>query len=486
MARKLKPKFDKQIIVEAFAEMARERGIDRESLQSIIKETLSLLVKKRYGNDANFDIVVNMDKGDIEIYMIRTVVEVVENSVLEIAQEEANQGVEQYEVGDDFLEEITLDNIAESFGRRLVTMAGQTLGQRIRDVEKEHVVSTYEQKIGEIIVGEVHHVRRSDVFVMHNGVELRLPREEQIPRERYRKNEPLRAIIKEVRRQSTTSNAPDIILSRADNMFLARLFEIEIPEIYDGIIEIKSIAREPGERAKVAVQSYDDRIDPVGACVGMKGIRIHSIVRELDNENIDVINYSDDPTIYIARALAPAKVKGIQLSPETRTATVLVPDEQVSLAIGKSGQNVRLASRLTGFSISLVKEGGEDIELIEFRDEIGKELYMEIIHAEIDTVREFLNADVERLLALPGMTPHLLLELRSIMLDEFDEPENPDLADYVLSLATDVQQQYENNSEAQETHLVESQRASQPTDTIHNGNYEGQPQAAEQSFERES
>ncbi len=484
MARKLKPKFDKQIIVEAFAEMARERGIDREGLQGIIKDTLEMLVKKRYGSDANPDIVFNMDKGDIEIYMTRTVVEVVHNPALEISQEEANQGVEQYEVGDDFLEEITLDNIAESFGRRLITMAGQTLGQRVRDVEKEHIISMYEQKIGEIIVGDVHHVRRSDVFVMHNGVELRLPREEQIPRERYRKNEPIRAIIKEVRRQSATSNAPDIILSRADNMFLARLFEIEIPEIYDGIIEIKSIAREPGERAKVAVQSYDDRIDPVGACVGMKGIRIHSIVRELDNENIDVINYSDDPTIYIARALAPAKVKGIQLSPETRTATVLVPDDQVSLAIGKNGQNVRLASRLTGFSISLVKEGGEDIELIEFRDEIGKELYMEIIHAEIDTAREFLNADVERLLALPGMTPHLLLELRSIMLDEFDERENPELVDYVLSFSPpDAQQQHGTHPEAQ---VLESQETPQPTDTIHNGNYEEQPQSAEQPLEGES
>lgn len=434
MARKAKPKFDKQIIVDAFADMARDRNIDRESLQEIIKETLSLLVRKKYGNEANFEIVVNMDKGDIEIYMIRTVVDVVNDPVLEILQEEANQGVETYEVGDDFLEEITLDNIAESFGRRLVNMAGQTLNQRIRDVEKDNVFNEYTQKIGEIVIGEVHHVRRSDVFVMHNNVELRLPREEQIPRERYRKNEPLRAIIKEVRKQSPTGNSPDIILSRADNMFLARLFEIEIPEIYDGVIEIKAIAREPGERAKIAVQSYDDRIDPVGACVGMKGIRIHSIVRELDNENIDVVNFSTEPVVFITRALAPAKVKDIQVEAETRTATVLVGDDQVSLAIGKNGQNVRLASKLTGYALSLVKEGGDDIELIEFREELGKDLYMNIIHAEIDTAREFLNADPEKLLSIEGMSKELLLELRAIILEEFDEVESEETRAYIVNL----------------------------------------------------
>lgn len=433
MARKAKPKFDKSIIVEAFAEMARDRGIDRDALQNIIKETLSMLVRKKYGERAEFDIVVNMDKGDIEIYRIMKVVETVEDPVLELAQSEANQGVEQYDIGDEFLEEITLDNIAENFGRRLVNTAGQTLNQRVRDVERENINTYFADKTNEIIVGEVHHVRRSDVFVMHNNVEMRLPREEQIPRERYRKNEPIRAIIKEVRKQSP-SGGPDIILSRADNAFLAKLFEIEIPEIYDRLIEIKAIAREPGERAKVAVQSYDDRIDPVGACVGMKGIRIHAIVRELSNENIDVINYSEDPATFIARALSPAKVKNIQVSSETRSCTVLVGDDQVSLAIGKNGQNVRLASRLTGYSISLVKEGIEDIELIEFRDELGKDLYLRIIEAEIDTAREFLNADPSRILSIPGMTKELLVEMRSIILEEFEERENPDVRNYILSL----------------------------------------------------
>ncbi|MCU0424885.1 MAG: transcription termination factor NusA [Candidatus Kapabacteria bacterium] len=467
MARKAKPKFDKNIIVDAFAEMARDRGIDRETLQTIIKETLSMLVRKKYGERAEFDIVVNMDKGDIEIYRILTVVENVEDAVLEIAREEANQGVEQYDAGDEFLEEITLDNIAENFGRRLVNTAGQTLNQRIRDVERDNINAYFADKISEIIVGEVHHVRRSDVFVMHNNVEMRLPREEQIPRERYRKNEPIRAIIKEVRKQTTSGSGPDIIVSRADNAFLAKLFEIEIPEIYDRLIEIKAIAREPGERAKVAVQSFDDRIDPVGACVGMKGIRIHAIVRELSNENIDVINFSDDPATFIARALSPAKVKNIQVSAETRSCTVLVADDQVSLAIGKNGQNVRLASRLTGYSISLVKEGIEDIELIEFRDELGKDLYMRIIESEIDTAREFLNAEPTRLLSIPGMTRELLVEMRRIILEEFEERENPDVRDYILSL-----ENAQNGASLPETPLETAQN-----DSAGNGSVNGSASA---------
>jgi N utilization substance protein A len=442
MARKAKPKFDKSIIVEAFAEMARDRGIDRDVLQGIIKETLSMLVRKKYGDRAEFDIVVNMDKGDIEIYRILTVVENVEDAVLEIAQAEANQGAENYDIGDEFLEEITLDNIAENFGRRLVNTAGQTLNQRVRDVERDNINAQFAEKIGEIVVGEVHQIRRSDVFVMLNNVEMRLPREEQIPRERYRKNEPMRAIIKEVRRGA--SGNPDIIISRADNMFLAKLFEIEIPEIYDRLIEIKAIARDPGERAKVAVQSYDDRIDPVGACVGMKGIRIHSIVRELANENIDVINYSDDPATFIARALSPAKIKEIKVVPDTRSCSVIVADDQVSLAIGKNGQNVRLASRLTGYSISLVKEGVEDIELIEFRDEMGRDLYMRVIESEIDTAREFLNTDPAKLLAIPGMSKELLLELRTIILEEFDERESGEMREHILN--ADVSNASENAS----------------------------------------
>jgi N utilization substance protein A len=433
-ARKVLKKQDKSVLIEAFAEMARERGIDREALQEIIKETLSMLALKKYGQEANFEIVVNMDKGDIEIYWIREIVEVVENAQTQITLADANfNSAEKLEIGEDYIQEVTLDNIAESFGRRLITVAGQTLSQRVRDVNREQVIKAYTEKTKEIIIGEVHYVQRADVIVMHSGVELRLPREEQIPRERYRKGDAIRCLVKEIRRPAT-GGSPDIILSRSDNDFLRRLFEIEIPEIYDGIIAIKAIAREPGERAKVAVQSFDDRIDPVGACVGMKGTRIHAIVRELNNENIDVINYSEDPITFITRALSPAKVKEIEVMPDTRSVRVTVADDQVSLAIGKNGQNVRLANRLTGYAISIIKEGGsDDIELIEFKDELGGDLYTKLIEAGIDTAREFLKADVQLLQDTAGMSADLILEMRKIMLEEFDEEESDDVREQLYA-----------------------------------------------------
>ena len=430
--RKAKPKYDKKLIIEAFADMAREKSIDKDLLQGMLVETLSLLIRKKYGQEANFDIVVNMDKGDLEIYLMRTIVEEVEDPSLQILLKEVSTRTQEvYELGDEFIEEITLENIAENFGRRLIALATQTLGQRIRDVEKDNVFNEYNDKVGEIIVGEVYQVRPGSLLVMHNKIEMRMPREEQIHNERYKKNMSVKAIIKEVRRMQG-SGTPDIILSRSADEFLARLFEIEIPEVYDGIIEIKSISRDPGERAKVAVQSFDERVDPVGACVGMKGIRIHSIVRELNNENIDVIEYSLDPKVFIAKALAPAKVKDIAVSPDTRSATVLVADDQVSLAIGRNGQNVRLASKLTGYNITLIKEGGEDIELIEFREELGREMYDNIINLGIDTAREFLEADIYELLSLPEMSKQTLLEIRQIILTEFDEQEKSEITQAIL------------------------------------------------------
>lgn len=435
--RKQKPKFDKKLIIEAFAEMARERNIDRDLLQGILEETLALMVKKKYGQEAEADIIVNMEKGDIEIYLTRTIVDEVDIPALEISRQELRETTgDDFVVGDEYIEEITLDNIADSFGRRLVALAAQNLGQRARDIEKDNIFNEYASKVGEIIVGEVYQVRPSGLLVMHNKTEMRLPREEQIHNERYKKNSTIRCIVKEVRRL-TGSGIPDIILSRSADEFMARLFEIEIPEVYDGIIEIKAIAREPGERAKVAVISYDDRVDPVGACVGMKGIRIHSIVRELNNESIDVIEYTNDPRMFIARALSPARVREITINPETRNATVIVPDDQVSLAIGKNGQNVRLASKLTGFSISLIKEGSEDIELIEFKDEIGSDMYMQLIELEIDTAREFLHAEIDDLLSLEGMSKELLLEIRSIILQEFDEKEDPNIREDILRWGLD-------------------------------------------------
>jgi transcription termination/antitermination protein NusA len=414
---------NKQMIIDAFAEMARQKNIDRDLLQGIIEDTFSQMIRKKYGQDANFEIIVNMDKGDIEIYLIREIVEEVEDSNLQISQEEANEGGESYDIGDEHLTELNLENLSENFGRRMISMAAQTLSQKVREVEKDNIVGEYSQKVGEIIVGEVYQVRRNDVYVMHNKVELRMPRNEQIWRERYKKGETLRALLKEVRPNEGTASQPELVISRSDPQFLQRLFEIEIPEIYDGIIEIKAIAREPGERAKVAVWSLDDRVDPVGACVGMKGVRIHSIVRELSNENIDVINYSPDVRQFVARALSPAKVKEITIDEESRTATVLVSDDQVSLAIGKSGQNVRLAMKLTGYTIDLVKEGGEDIELEEFREEIGDELFEQMRSAGIETAKEFLLADEKLVLAIEGMSPEKLQEVRQVIVAEFDEEE---------------------------------------------------------------
>ena len=421
---------NKQQIIEAFAEMARMKNIDRDLLQGIMEDTFAQMVRKKYGQEAEFEIVVNMDKGDIEIYLIREVVESaddVEDPSLQITAEEANQGEEEYEVGDEHLMELNLENLADNFGRRMIAMAGQTLGQRVREVEKENIINEYSEKLNEIIVAEVYQVRRNDVYVQHNRVELRMPRGEQIWRERYKKGETLRALLKEVRSEEGTASQPEIIISRSDPMFLYKLMEIEIPEIYDGIIEIKGIAREPGERAKVAVVSHDERVDPVGACVGMKGVRIHSIVRELSNESIDVIPWDDDPKTFITRALSPARIKEIAINDETKTATVLVADDQVSLAIGRGGQNVRLAMKLTGYTIDLVKEGGEDIELVEFKEEIGADLYERLIMLDIETAKEFLRADEGALLAVEGMSPLKLRDIRRAIILEFDENELRDI-----------------------------------------------------------
>jgi len=429
--RKVKPLVDnKKLIIEAFNEMAREKSIDRDLLQGIVEETLSAMVRKKYGLESNFDIIVNMEKGDIEIYLMREIVEEVENIETQISAElVAERTGEPPVIGEEYIEEITLENIADSFGRRIIAQAIQNLNQRIRDVEKDNIYEEYSKRVGEVIIGEIYQVRPNNVLVMHNKVEMRLPREEQIPTERLKKNQQVKAILKEVRRSGGATGLPDLILSRSDDSFMSRLFEQEIPEIYDGIIEIRAIAREPGERAKVAVISFDERVDPVGACVGMKGIRIHSIVRELGNENIDIIEYTDDPRLFIARALSPAKVRDVQISEDGRQAVVIVPDDQVSLAIGKQGQNVRLASKLSGCSLSLVKEGAEDVELIEFRDEIGRELFDMLIKAGIDTAREFLESEPSLLLSLAPKEK--VVHIRKIMFEEFEEREDQD---YLVAL----------------------------------------------------
>jgi transcription termination/antitermination protein NusA len=410
-------------IVESFGQMVREKGIDKDLLVGIVEDVFSMMVRKKYGQEAKFDVVVNMDKGDIEIFLEREVVETVEDPNRQIDVETAKElSGEDLEVGEDYVEVIPL----ATFGRRLVISAKQNLNQRIKEIEREIVYNEYSNTIGDIIVGEIYQIRRNEILINHNRNELLLPKSEQIFKERYKKGDTIRAVVKEVRKN--TGN-PLVIVSRADPQFLSKLFEMEIPEIYDGIIEIKRIAREPGERAKVAVESHDDRIDAVGACVGMKGVRIHTIVRELNNENIDVINFSDDSHVFIQRSLAPAKLKTIEINSEARTANVLVAADQVSLAIGRNGQNIRLASKLTGFEINLIKEGAEDeydIELVDFKEEIGEELYMNLINAGFETAKDILESSMDALLAVNGLDEEKVRTMREMMKRDLEEAEVDD------------------------------------------------------------
>ncbi len=362
----------KSDIVDAFSQMAKEKNIDRDILSSVIKDSFKKMMEKKYGLEANFDVVVNMDKGVIEIFLYKVVVEEVTDHNKEIDIETAKEkSGENFEIGDDFAEEIPI----EDFGRRMVINLKQNLNQKIREIEKEITYNAYKDQVGEIIVGEIYQIKPTSILLIHNSNEIIFPKGEQIPKEKYKKGDTTRAIIKSIEKRQ--SGPPLIIVSRADEQFLDKLFELEIPEIYDGIIEIKGIAREPGERAKISVISNDDRVDAVGACVGMKGIRIHSIVRELSNENIDVINYTEDPALYIARALSPAKLNDIDLDNENKIAKIYADEDQISLIIGKSGQNIKLASRLTGYQIDVVRETVKDEEEEDNEEELEEEIHDE-------------------------------------------------------------------------------------------------------------
>ncbi|MEJ2505522.1 MAG: transcription termination factor NusA, partial [Ignavibacteriaceae bacterium] len=327
---------------------------------------------------------------------------------------------DELEVGEDFVEEITI----ASLGRRLVTLAKQSLNQKIREMEKDLIYNEYKELEGEIVVGDIYQIRKNDILINHNKNELLLPRNEQIPFERYKKGETIRALVKEVKK---TNSGPVIIISRSDNTFLRRLFEIEIPEIYDGIIEIKAIAREPGERAKVAVESQDTRIDAVGACVGMKGVRIHAIVRELNNENIDVINYTEDPELFIQRSLAPAKLKKIELNEEEMKATVSADSDQVSLIVGRNGVNIRLAMKLTGYEIEILREEKpfeeyeEDIELIDLKEELGEDVYTLLINNRYDTALEVLIAGPEKLKEIEEFDEDKVNEIIELIKSQYEE-----------------------------------------------------------------
>ncbi len=405
-------------IVESFSQMVREKRLDKDMLVGIIEDVFSMMVRKKYGMEARFDVIVNMDKGEIEIYLEKEIVGEITDPNLQIDLATVRKKTDEpLDVGDDYVEVVDL----QSFGRRLIVSAKQNLNQRIKEVEKEIVYNEYSSTVGEIIVGEIYQIRKNEILINHNRNELILPKSEQIARERYRKGETIRAIVKEVRKGAAN---PLVIVSRADPGFLSKLFEIEIPEIYDGIIEIKGVAREAGERSKVAVISHDDRIDAVGACVGMKGVRIHAIVRELNNENIDVVNFSENPTVYLQRSLAPAKLKSIELDETEKKATIVVEKDQVSLVIGRNGLNIRLASRLTGYEINLIKEGVEeeyDMDLSEFREELGEPLLERLIEEGYTSARNVLEAPAEDLLQIEGLTEDKVNEMKSMMEKELEE-----------------------------------------------------------------
>ncbi len=381
-------------IISTFSDIAKEKGIDRDTLLSILEDVFKSMIRKKYGSDQAFSVILNPDRGDIQMLHVREVVpdEELTNDVTEIALSKAKKLDPDLELYDEYAQEIQI----EDFGRRSVMMARQTLVQRIREIEKDHIFDDYSERIGEIILGEVYQVRPRDMLVNHNGVELLMPREEQIYKDKYRKGDTIRAVVKEVRRDNGN---PTVIISRTAPEFLERLFENEIPEVFDGIIEIVKVVREPGDRSKVAVLSHDERVDAVGACVGIKGVRIHSIVRELCNENIDVINFTPVKTEFIKRALQPAEVLTIEMDPAGKQARVVVPAEQVSKAIGKGGVNIKLASRLTETEIDVYREIEEedDIEISEFTEEFGQEVVRMLYDIGCDTARAVLEMDADEL-----------------------------------------------------------------------------------------
>lgn len=384
-------------IIQSFAEIAKDKGIDKDLLLSILEDVFRTMIRKKYGSDDAFEVILNADRGEIQILHIREVVpeEELTNEVTEISLEDAREHDPDLDLYDEFAQEISILD----FGRRSVMMARQQLAQRIREIEKDNVFEEYSDRIGEIVLGDVYQVRHNkDILVNHNGVELLLPRREQIYKDRFRKGDTIRAVVVEVKRHNGN---PTVIISRTSPLFLERLFENEIPEVFDGIIELVKIAREPGDRSKVAVISHDERVDPVGACVGMKGIRIHSIVRELQNENIDVINFTDDKHAFIKRALQPAEVLSVELNEDQSHAKALVPADQVSKAIGKGGVNIRLASRLAECEIDVYREVDEedDIDIFEFEEDFGEDVVQLLYDIGCDSARAVLDLDVDEIVS---------------------------------------------------------------------------------------
>ncbi len=409
-------------LIESFADFAKQKNIDRPTMIRILEDVFRTMIKKKYVNDDNFDIIINADKGDLEIYRIREIVDDDSEDIWEhdkISLTEARKIEPDFEVGEEVSEQIEI----EHFGRRAVTTARQTLMQKVKDLEKDILFQKYKDIVGEIITGEVYQVLSREVLLTDaEGNEISIPRSEQIPKDRYRKGENVRAIVHKV---EMVNGNPKIVLSRTSPVLLERLFEQEVPEVYDGLITIKKAVREPGERAKVAVESYDDRIDPVGACVGMKGSRIHAIVRELQNENIDVINYTENLELFIQRALSPAKIVSIKIDKDTNRVSVYLKPDQVSLAIGKGGLNIKLASRLVGMEIDVFRELGEqtseeDVDLDEFSDEIESWVIDQLKQIGLDTAKSVLALNKEELVRRTDLEEETVDNVVAVLSKEFE------------------------------------------------------------------
>lgn len=413
-------------LIESFSEFKEIKNIDRATLMSIIEDVFRSMLIKRFGSDKNFDIIVNPDKGDIEIWKNRNIVddEFAEDSFdydenKHISLTEAKKIEPDFEIGEDVSEQVKLDD----FGRRAVLAIRQNLVQKILELEKSEIYNKYKERVGDVINAEVYQVWKKEIMLLDDeGNELILPKTEQIPSDFFKKGDTVKAVVSKVEMKGGT---PSIIVSRTSPAFLERLFEMEVPEIFDGLIIIKKIVREPGERAKVAVESYDDRIDPVGACVGMKGSRIHGIVRELKNENIDVINYTANSTLLIQRALSPAKVTSIKIDDETKRADVFLRPDQISLAIGKGGYNIKLAGKLTGYEIDVYRDSdteieSEDVDLEEFADEIEPAIIDELKAIGCDTAKSVLELSAEELKRRTGLEEETIADIRKVLESEFD------------------------------------------------------------------
>lgn len=412
---------DAKNLIESFAEFARNKNVDRPTMIRILEDVFRTMIRKKYAEDDNFDIVINADKGDLEIWRFREIVDDNSEDIWDhdkISLSEAKKIEPDFEIGEEVAEEIKL----EDFGRRAVMMARQTLMQRIKDLEKDILFQKYKDLVGELIMGEVYQILPREVLLIDaEGNELILPKSEQISKDRYRKGESVRAVVQRV---EMVNGNPRIILSRTSPKFLERLFESEVPEVFDGLITIKNVVREPGERAKVAVESYDDRIDPVGACVGMKGSRIHSIVRELQNENIDVINCTDNLELYIQRALSPAKITSIKIDADNGRVSVFMKPDQVSLAIGKGGHNIKLASKLVGYEIDVFRDldenEEEDVDLDEFVDEIDDWVIDELKRVGLDTAKSVLALPKEDLLRRTDLEEETIEDILKVLKQEFE------------------------------------------------------------------